>query len=255
MESNRLQDIVNSSEPALFIMNHTDKQGKDIQAAKFFNTLLYREYIYHNKAETCPRSKVLANQGVLDRQQDKGEFYKWLGVVPIKAGINYTDKEGNRNTIKILVDEFVKKKINLFMFPEGALAVLANLPLEYKFQPGAAAFVKKVLDVVSKIKVVPIGFAHKNDQTAIHIGEPIIFAKRPELYMASAGNAKDKNFDSYLAHLYQDRDFVFIKDNGHFIREDGIVPYLSGIMVENLKCCIKNAQRDLQNIKPEVYDI
>ena len=40
VETGRLQKIVQSDEPYIFIMNHTTTQGRDINAAKFFNTCL-----------------------------------------------------------------------------------------------------------------------------------------------------------------------------------------------------------------------
>lgn len=255
VETNRLQDIVNSNSPALFIMNHTSNQMMDIKAAKFFNALLYREYLYHSKGATCPRTRVLANRNILNKQPDKGELYQWLGVRPIKVGFN-NDKEFNKNIINKLVEEFVEKKINLFLFPEGALVGLPFLPLEWKFQPGAASFAKKVLDILNKIKVVPLAFAHNKKQTAIHIGEPLYFSKSDNTYATSVGNAKNKHFNPKLQDYFiKEKESIVIKDNGKAVTPANIIPYLSGIMMENLKACIKNAKEELKNIKPEVFEI
>ena len=160
VETGRLQKIVQSDEPYIFIMNHTTTQGRDINAAKFFNTLLYREYIYHSKAETCPRSKILANTGVLKKAKDGGKELEWMGVVPVYAGLADKDKQfKNASVIKNLAKQIIDGKTNLFIFPEGALAALTFLPMKYKFQPGVSAIIKKVLEVRDKIKVIPLGFA------------------------------------------------------------------------------------------------
>ena len=254
VETNRLQEIVSSNEPALFIMNHTKNQIKDVRAAKFFNTLLYREYLYSSKGATCPRSRVLANKSVLKNQPDNGEFYEWLGVRPLKVGFK-SDKEFNRNILNTLIEEFINKKINLFLFPEGALTGIPFLPLGWKFQPGAASFVKKVLDVIDKIKVIPLAFAHSKKHTAIHIGEPVYFKKFEDSYISSSGNSQNKNFNKYLQKLFNDRENIFIKNDGVCVNSHEIVPYLSGLMMENLKACMKSAKEELKNIKPEVYDL
>ena len=153
VETERLQDIAELKEPAVFIMNHTAHQMKDINAAKFFNALLYREYIYHNRAESCPRSKIFANKNILKKQPDSGKEYKWLGVIPINAGIRSKGKAENANTIRHVVQELAENKINFFIFPEGSLAGLTFLPLKYKFQPGVSAIIKKVLELKDKIKI------------------------------------------------------------------------------------------------------
>ena len=120
VESGRILDIAQSNEPHIFILNHTTKQAKDINGALFFNSLLYREYIYQNKAETCPRSKILAGEGFLRRSKmaDKLEF---MGVVPINAKAkDKSAKEKNRTSIQDIVEKLASGKINFFIFPEGA---------------------------------------------------------------------------------------------------------------------------------------
>ena len=194
VETGRLQKIVQSDEPYIFIMNHTTTQGRDINAAKFFNTLLYREYIYHSKAETCPRSKILANTGVLKKAKDGGKELEWMGVVPVYAGLADKDKQfKNASVIKNLAKQIIDGKTNLFIFPEGALAALTFLPMKYKFQPGVSAIIKKVLEVRDKIKVIPLGFAHNKKESAIHIGDEVIFSKKDGNYFAGKGNADRKS--------------------------------------------------------------
>lgn len=247
-EKGAIQNIVQSKEPHIFIMNHTMKQSKDINAAKFFNTLLYREYIYQDNAANCPRSKVLASKGVLSGMSDKGERLKWLGVVPINT-MGSKGKSENSVILKNLIEQIAKGKINLFVFPEGVLAALTFLPTKYKFQPGAAAIVKKVLELRDKIKVVPLGFAHNREESAIHIGEPVCFRKDGEKYIVSRGNADSDCFDKNLKEFYSDKEEAVLTAGGIPVGRNNVVPYISGVLMKNMECCAREAKRDL--FKPD----
>lgn len=255
VETGRLQDIVRSKEPCIFIMNHTNNQIKDISAAQFFNTLLYREYIYNDIADTCPRSKILANTSVLKKQPDGGEKYKWLGVVPVSAGLKRNNKAENKLTLETLANELIDNKINLFLFPEGVLAILSFLPLKYKFQPGTAWLVRNMLEANGRAKVVPLAFAHNKNGSAIHIGEPVYFRKEDGKYFASRGNINSDNFDKSLSQLYSDKDEIVITKDKKPVDYNEIIPYISGVLMRNLECCTKNAQEDLTNSQPKVYMI
>ena len=256
VETGKLQDIVNTDEPRIFIMNHTKAQTRDINAAKFFNTLLYREYLYQSKAETCPRSKVMASVGMLSRTRDKGEEYKWMGAVPVYTGIEGKDaKNKNALTIKQLTKDLIEGKINLFLFPEGGLAILNFLPLKYKFQAGVSAIIKKVLEVKNHIRVTPLGIAHNKNESAIHIGDEIVFTKSNDKFYASRGNVHSKSFDKKLAKLYGENENLLITEKGEAVNSENIVPYLSGILMKNLECCTKEAKADLKNSSGEVYKL
>ncbi len=255
VETGRLQDIVDSKEACIFIMNHTKNQLQDFNAAKFFNTLLYREYIYHDMAKTCPRSKVLTNKDILEHQKDGGEKYRWMGLVPINAGIFGKDRAENAVTLKNLINELANSKINLFMFPEGALGIFTALPLKYKFQPGVSSIVKKVLDIKEKIKVIPLGFAHNKKESAIHIGEPVYFKKNSEGYKASRGNADSSFFAPELGELYKDKEEILLTENGKAVHGRESIPYISGILTENLSACSKEAKSDLLKADKRIYII
>ncbi len=256
VETGKLQNIVHSNEPRIFIMNHTKNQSKDINAAKFFNTLLYREYLYQSKAKTCPRSRVLANTGVLRNTKDKGEELEWMGAIPINAGLGAKDgKDQNKATLKKLIQELIKGNINLFLFPEGALAVLTFLPLKYKFQPGVSSIIKKVLEEKEHIRVTPLCFAHSKKGSAIHIGEDIIFSKKEGIYYSSRGNVDSKYFDKDLQKLYENKESVAITENGLPVDINRIVPFISGILMKNLECCTKEAKFDLKNSSGEVFKL
>lgn len=255
VESERLAKIVDSKEPYIFIMNHTKNQPKDFDNAKFFNTLLYREYIYHNMAETCPRSRILTNKHILEEQRDGGEKLKWMGLIPVDAGIGKRGKAENAIVLKNLIYQIASAKTNLFIFPEGALGIFSFLPMQYKFQPGASSIVKKVLDIIDKIKVVPLGFAHNSKDSAIHIGEPVNFQKKDGMYTASRGNADSKFFNNRLHKLYQDNDEIILTKKGEPLQGKKVIPYISGILVENLMACAREARSDLAESAERIYTI
>ncbi len=257
VETDKLQNIVHSEEPRIFIMNHTVNQGKDINAAKFFNTLLYREYLYQSKADTCPRSRILTNVGLLRRSKDKGEELEWMGAVPINAGLGAKKDNGNKNAIvlKHITKGLIDGKINLFIFPEGALAALTFLPLKYKFQPGVSAIIKKVLEERECIRVTPLGFAHNNKISAVHIGDDIVFSRVDDEYYATRGNSASEYFDKKLAEFFCGREKAVITENGVPVKVNRVVPFISGILMKNMECCTKEAIRDLKNSSGEIFKL
>ena len=238
VESGRLMDIAESCEPAIFIMNHTANAMRDIKIAKFFNTLLYREYVYNNKSGICPRSKVFANENVLNSQPDGGDTYKWLGVVPVKAKLKGSSRQHNSRIISETVEQLSSGKINLFLFPEGAFCAFPFLPLSWKFQAGVSSIIKKVLEIKDKIKVIPLGFAHKKELSAIHIGDSVDFSKKGDEYSVT-----EKLGSKVLTH------------GGSPIKKDEIVPYISGFLVKKLEEVKYNAKADLENSKGEVFNL
>ena len=214
VESGKIMDIVNSNEPHIFIMNHTRQQPKDINGAMFFNSLLYREYIYQNKANDCPRSKVFAGEGFLKRSNMPDEL-EFMGVIPINAKAeNKNAKEKNRETIQNIVNELSEGKINFFIYPEGAMAIVPFLPLKYKFQPGVSTIIK---------------------------------------YYTNKGNSDSKFFDKKFENFYKDKNEILLTNNGQPVKTDDVVPFISGVLSENLDCCIKEAKNDLKHSNGKVY--
>lgn len=253
VESGKIMDIVNSNEPHIFIMNHTRQQPKDINGAMFFNSLLYREYIYQNKANDCPRSKVFAGEGFLKRSNMPDEL-EFMGVIPINAKAeNKNAKEKNRETIQNIVNELSEGKINFFIYPEGAMAIVPFLPLKYKFQPGVSAIIKRVLEKRDSIDVIPLTFAHDKTKSAIHIGEAVKFSKKNSQYYTNKGNSDSKFFDKKFENFYKDKDEILLTNNGQPVKTDDVVPFISGVLSENLDCCIKEAKNDLKHSNGKVY--
>lgn len=253
VESGKIMDIVNSNEPYIFIMNHTRKQPKDINGAMFFNSLLYREYIYQNKAGDCPRSKVFAGEGFLKRSKMPEEL-EFMGVVPINAKAeNKNAKEKNRETIQNIVDELSEGKINFFIYPEGAMAIVPFLPLRYKFQPGVSVIIKRVLEKRNSINVIPLAFAHNKNGSAIHIGETVKFSKKDGQYYTNKGNSESKFFDKKIKSFYNDKDEILLTNNGQPVKTDEVVPFISGVLSDNLDCCVKEAKSDLKHSARKVF--
>ena len=253
VESGKIMDIVNSNEPYIFIMNHTRKQPKDINGAMFFNSLLYREYIYQNKAGNCPRSKVFAGEGFLKRSKMPEEL-EFMGVVPINAKAeNKNAKEKNRETIQNIVDELSEGKINFFIYPEGAMAIVPFLPLRYKFQPGVSVIIKRVLEKRNNINVIPLAFAHNKNGSAIHIGETVKFSKKDGQYYTTKGNSESKFFDKKIKNFYKDKDEILLTNNGQPVKTDEVVPFISGVLSDNLDCCVKEAKSDLKHSARKVF--
>ena len=253
VESGKIMDIVNSNEPHIFIMNHTRQQPKDINGAMFFNSLLYREYIYQNKANDCPRSKVFAGEGFLKRSNMPDEL-EFMGVIPINAKAeNKNAKEKNRETIQNIVNELSEGKINFFIYPEGAMAIVPFLPLKYKFQPGVSTIIKRVLEKRDSIDVILLTFAHDKTKSAIHIGEAVKFSKKNGQYYTNKGNSDSKFFDKKFENFYKDKDEILLTNNGQPVKTDDVVPFISGVLSENLDCCIKEAKNDLKHSNGKVY--
>lgn len=253
VETGALQNIVKSKEPAVFIMNHTKAQSKDIDAAVFFNTLLYREFIYQGMGENCLRSKILTGKGFLKKLKDGGKKLQWMGAVPVGSSINEAGKKENAKMLKELIYDFTQDKINIFLFPEGALAALTFLPDNFKFQPGASYIVKKVLENKPQVKVIPLAFAHNKEISSVHIGEPVYFSNADAGFAVTKGNAESKWFDKTLAKFFAGAGKAIITENGRPVGPDNIIPFISGILMKNLKCCIKEAKQDLKISKPKVY--
>ena len=253
VESGKIMDIVNSNEPNIFIMNHTRQQPKDINGAMFFNSLLYREYIYQNKANDCPRSKVFAGEGFLKRSNMPDEL-EFMGVIPINAKAeNKNAKEKNRETIQNIVNELSEGKINFFIYPEGAMAIVPFLPLRYKFQPGVSTIIKRVLEKRDSIDVIPLTFAHDKTGSAIHIGEAVKFSKKNGQYYTNKGNSDSKFFDKKFENFYKDKNEILLTNNGQPVKTDDVVPFISGVLSENLDCCIKEAKNDLKHSNGKIY--
>ena len=157
-ESPQFQDLTQSDEACIFIINH-DHQVEDPALLSSFNTALYEGYIENGKSATCPEPKVILNRDILDTISLPGfrEVYEKLGAVPVDASVDSESldtykqtfmewathlipkrwrvkrpvgengkplpvvppkKENNRSLVPILKG-FNEDKNHIFLFPEG----------------------------------------------------------------------------------------------------------------------------------------
>ena len=72
---------------------------------------------------------------------------------------------------------------------------------------------------------------------------------------ATRGNVDSEFFDKKLSNLYGDKDEILLTEAGQSVGYKNVMPYISGILLDNMKCCTKEAKSDLKNSKPEVYTL
>lgn len=248
IESNRINDIVTSDTPRIFIMNH-DNQKKDPKMFAFFNTLLSNEYIEQGKAETCPRPRFILNENILIAMNKRDrEIYKKLGAVGIDANINSADSKANAKTFLALLRDFINDKINIFIFPEGKKSRKKSLPLAEKFQLGVAEIVAKIADKVPKVIVTPLGFAFgkKNEADGIYIGEDVVFKKEGEYITSSIGNIESPFAKDNYKRFFGNKKEAIITENSIPVKGKELSKFIGGILCENLRICKEEAIHSLQ---------
>lgn len=260
VEDELLQEISDSDESCIFIMNH-DRQKEDPKLLNFFISLLSREYIYKDKASSCPKPKIVLNRDILDTASENIQILakKW-GAVGIDASLHCTDRMFNAKAFSKLIRGVVENKNNLFIFPEGRMCAFPSLLPQWKFQSGVAEIIRIALNKKERIKVVPLGFAYNKNVGGIHIGKPIYF----------------KNFDNNIGFTkgtinkgVQDSDYIRFMDSSspidkegyHIIKSKGIaVPkeksgeYIAGILCENLIACKHSAKESIKNVGTTLDD-
>ena len=100
-----------------------------------------------------------------------------------------------------------------------------------------------------------IGFAHNKKESAIHIGDEVIFSKKDGNYFAGKGNADSPFFDADLKTLWEDNDSIMLTESGKPVQISNVVPFISGILMKNLECCSKEAKQDLNKDDKKIYKI
>ena len=252
VENNEINNIVDSKESCIFVMNH-DKQKQDPKLLNFFNALLSREYINRGKSKECPRPRIILNKDILDSSNEiiRSVAEKW-GAVGVDASIHCTNQVYNGRVIAKLIKELVQDKINLFIFPEGRMCAFRNMSPDWKFQTGIANIIRTLASKKERVKVVPLGFAYKNDTGGIHVGEPVYFRQKGDSMMFSGGTVKhdyqSKAFTEFMEQSPSIDGYHTITENGEpvDIRKSG--EYIAGILCENLTACKKMAQDSIKNV-------
>ena len=64
---------------------------------------------------------------------------------------------------------------------------------------------------------------------------------------------ESKFFDKNLKNFYGEKDEILLTKNGQIVDSDEVVPFISGVLSENLGCCIKEAKNDLKHSGGKVF--
>lgn len=131
-QDKRIDDIVNSDEACIFIMNH-DHQAQDPVLLGCVANLLYSKYLEAGKGETCPRPKIIMNEDILSTQPEKMRaIFEKFGAVGVDASLFRPPDGGKRNTKQLIpmMTGFCKDANHVFIFPEGKMCAFDDLDLK-----------------------------------------------------------------------------------------------------------------------------
>lgn len=259
IEDKILEGIAKSSDSVIFIMNHSN-QRQDPSMLAVLNTLLTKAYKEAGKGQNFPLPKIILNQDILKTMNPvKRKAFEAFGAVGIDANIYSADKKFNARTFLPLIKDFVKDKSNIFIFPEGKLAIRTDLDLDQRFQMGIAELINKVLGIKKEVTVVPVGFAYgkgKNKSlTAMHIGTPVRFTRQGENTTTTSGSVlkSDFAFREYKKFFakHKNENNIIITENGVPVKQTEITDFIKGILSENLNICSKEAVRRVDTAREE----
>lgn len=251
IENEELQNIVNSGESCIFIMNH-DRQKEDPKLFSFFNALLTREYISSSKDGHYPKSKILINKDILDTSNENKRIYAdVMGAIGIDSGIHCANKFANGKILMPIVQELIEDKTNLFIFPEGRMSLFMKTSPQWKFQSGIADIIKTVAKRKNQIKVVPLGFAYNNNIGGINIGTPIYFKKSGNNIVFKPGDVEpvlqDKNYTDFIQTSDSVDGWFKITENGDAVPIKDCGEYIAGILCESLTLSKKRAAESIKS--------
>lgn len=259
IEDKILEKIAKDGKSTIFIMNHSN-QRQDPSMLAVLNTLLSKAYKDAGKENEFPLPKIILNQDILKTMnKTKRKAFENFGAVGIDANIFNRDKGANAKVFFSLIKDFVKDKSNIFIFPEGKLAIFKDLDLDSRFQIGIAELINKVLGIKKEVTVVPVGFSYgkgKNkSMTGMHIGEPIKFTRLGKNTTTTSGNVLKSEFslDGFKKFFekHKEETDIIITDNGVPVKSSEVTDYIKGILVENLKICTKEAEKRIKISTPD----
>lgn len=255
IEDKIFEKITNEGKSIIFIMNHSN-QKQDPSMLAVLNTLLSRAYKDAGKDKDFPLPKIILNQDILTTMnQTKRKAFQAFGAVGIDANIYNADKKANAGAFFPIIKDFVRNKCNIFIFPEGKLAVRKDLDFDERFQSGIAELINKVLGIRKEVTVVPVGFSYgtgKNKAlTGMHLGEPIRFTRNGEYTTSTSGNVLKSEFalDGFKKFFekHKNETDVVITENGIPVKPDDAPAFIKGILAENLDICSKEAEKKIKN--------
>jgi hypothetical protein len=251
IEDGILENLAKKGDSTIFIMNHSN-QSEDPQMLGVLNTLLTEAYKKVG-AEKFPLPKIIMNEDILKTTNPtKRKAFENFGAVGIDANLSGADKSVNTRAFFPLVKDFVRNNCNIFIFPEGRLAVRKDLELFDRFQPGVASLINKILALKKEVTVVPVGFAYgKGKQkglNSMNIGTPLIIKREGEATSITKGDI-EKSKESVLYGFFdkhKDETDVVITSEGKPVQQSEIPEYLKTILAENLEINSKLAEDRLK---------
>lgn len=254
IEDKIFEKIAGDGKSTIFIMNHSN-QKQDPSMLAVLNTLLSRAYKGAGKEKEFPLPKIILNQDILKTMNKaKRKAFEAFGAVGIDANIYNADKKANARVFFPLIKDFVRNKCNIFIFPEGKLAVRKDLDFDDRFQIGIAELINKVLGIRKEVTVVPVGFSYGKGKnkvlTGMHLGEPIRFTRSGEQTTSTSGNVLKSEFafDGFKKFFekHKNETDVVITENGIPVKAGEITDFIKSILCENLNICSKEAQKRIQ---------
>ena len=256
IEDKIFEKIAQKGKSTIFIMSHSN-QKQDPSMLAVLNTLLVGAYKNAGKEKDFPLPKIVLNQDILKTMNEtKRKAFENFGAVGIDANIFSRDKRTNSRAFLPLIKDFVKNKVNIFIFPEGKLAIFKDLDFDSRFQIGIAELINKVLGIKKEVNVVPVGFSYgkgKNKAlTGIHIGEPVKFKRLGENTTTTSGNVLKSEFSNdklkKFFEKHKEETETIITDKGTPVKPAEVTDYIKGILVENLKICTKEAEKRITKL-------
>ena len=240
VEDGILEQIANKGDSTIFIMNHSN-QAEDPQMLGVLNTLLTEAYKKQG-VEKFPLPKIIMNEDILKTMNPtKRKAFENFGAVGIDANLTGADKSVNTRAFFPLVKDFVRNNCNIFIFPEGRLAIRKDLELYDRFQPGVASLINKMLGLKKEVQVVPVGFAYGEGKqkglNAMNIGTPIIVKRDGDSTTVTKGDI-EKNKESVLYGFFdknKGKVDITITSEGQPVEQSEIPDYLKTILSENLE--------------------
>lgn len=166
LEDNRIEEIAQSDEASIFIMNH-DNVVRDKFIYPIVNSFLNYSYAALNKQESCPRPYIVVSKNVIKSAGNNTmqKIYDKMGLVPIDASLENRNHAENIVPIRGLIDKFAEDKANIFIFPEGNNSIYKEKTLNEKFQLGFAKIIKNIFEKKDKINIIPIGITYPDDKS------------------------------------------------------------------------------------------
>lgn len=256
-----LEKLAQKGKSIIFIMNHSN-QKEDPQMLAVLNTLLADAYKKSGR-EGFPLPRIILNEDILKTMNPtKRKAFENFGAVGIDASVIGGNKDTNARAFLPVVKDFVRDKVNIFIFPEGRLAARKDLNLHNRFQKGVANLISKMLSIKKEITVVPVGFAYgKGEQkslSAINIGTPLEIKRMGDITTVTGGDI-NKDSNSILFNFFdkhKSETDIAVTENQIPVEPERVSGFIKTILCENLKINSDIAQKKLEKpvIESEILE-